>query len=117
MRNCANAATRARSSGGSPANRGHIRSAARWAVDLSSSRGVTPAVLAAGRQVVCAQPCLANPGMVELNTRRRMSCRLLLILACLVFAARADDVLFRREVMAAVSKSGCNAGGCHGNGQ
>src|SRR5436190_18390512 len=49
--------------------------------------------------------------------RRRMSCRFLLILACLALAARADDVLFRREVMAAVSKAGCNAGGCHGNGQ
>jgi len=46
-----------------------------------------------------------------------MSCRFLLILACLAHAAHADDVIFRREVMAAVSKAGCNAGGCHGNGQ
>ncbi|MEP6668259.1 MAG: hypothetical protein ABJF10_03850, partial [Chthoniobacter sp.] len=29
--------------------------------------------------------------------------------------APADDVLFRREVMAVISKAGCNAGGCHGN--
>src|SRR5580704_3399070 len=29
---------------------------------------------------------------------------------------RADDaILFRREVMAVVSKAGCNAGACHGN--
>ena len=27
----------------------------------------------------------------------------------------ADDVLFRREVMAVISKAGCNAGSCHGN--
>jgi len=26
-----------------------------------------------------------------------------------------DDVLFRREVMAVISKAGCNAGSCHGN--
>ena len=31
-------------------------------------------------------------------------------------AARGDEVLFRREVMAVLSKAGCNAGGCHGNG-
>ena len=30
--------------------------------------------------------------------------------------ARGDEVLFRREVMAVLSKAGCNAGGCHGNG-
>src|SRR5262245_32077905 len=30
--------------------------------------------------------------------------------------ARGEDVLFRREVMAVVSKAGCNLGGCHGNG-
>jgi mono/diheme cytochrome c family protein len=30
---------------------------------------------------------------------------------------RADDVLFRRDVMAVMSKAGCNLGGCHGNGQ
>ena len=32
-------------------------------------------------------------------------------------AARAEKVEFRREVMAVLSKAGCNAGGCHGNGQ
>ena len=30
-------------------------------------------------------------------------------------AAHADEVLFRRETMAVLSKAGCNAGGCHGN--
>ncbi len=30
--------------------------------------------------------------------------------------AQADEVLFRRDVMAVVSKAGCNLGGCHGNG-
>jgi len=29
---------------------------------------------------------------------------------------RGEDVLFRRDVMAVVSKAGCNLGGCHGNG-
>jgi hypothetical protein len=28
---------------------------------------------------------------------------------------RAEDVAFRRDVMAVLSKAGCNAGGCHGN--
>ncbi len=30
-------------------------------------------------------------------------------------ASRGDDVMFRREVMAVLSKAGCNAGACHGN--
>ena len=30
--------------------------------------------------------------------------------------APAESVFFRREVMAVVSKAGCNLGGCHGNG-
>lgn len=34
-----------------------------------------------------------------------------------VFSAHAQDVLYRRDVMAVVSKAGCNLGGCHGNGQ
>jgi hypothetical protein len=29
--------------------------------------------------------------------------------------SRGDEVLFRREVMAVVSKAGCNLGSCHGN--
>jgi hypothetical protein len=29
--------------------------------------------------------------------------------------SRGDEVLFRREVMAVVSKAGCNLGACHGN--
>ncbi|MEQ1861218.1 MAG: DUF1549 and DUF1553 domain-containing protein [Chthoniobacteraceae bacterium] len=37
----------------------------------------------------------------------------------LIFAlsAQAGDVVYRRDVMALLSKAGCNAGGCHGNGQ
>ena len=41
------------------------------------------------------------------------------LLAIAVFGcigARAEDVAFRREVMAVLSKAGCNLGGCHGNG-
>ncbi len=30
--------------------------------------------------------------------------------------ARGEEVAFRREVMAVLSKAGCNLGGCHGNG-
>jgi len=26
-----------------------------------------------------------------------------------------EEILFRRDVMAVVSKAGCNLGGCHGN--
>jgi mono/diheme cytochrome c family protein len=37
-------------------------------------------------------------------------------LLAMATGARGEDVLFRREVMAVVSKSGCNLGGCHGNG-
>jgi hypothetical protein len=29
--------------------------------------------------------------------------------------ARSDEVVFRTDVMAVLSKAGCNAGGCHGN--
>jgi hypothetical protein len=42
----------------------------------------------------------------------------LFLLASLLAAPAAfstPDVMFRREVMAAVSKAGCNAGSCHGN--
>ena len=42
--------------------------------------------------------------------------RLALAVACATATACADEVLFRREVMAVVSKAGCNLGGCHGNG-
>lgn len=35
---------------------------------------------------------------------------------CGVLEASPDDVTFRRDVMAVVSKAGCNLGGCHGNG-
>ena len=30
--------------------------------------------------------------------------------------SRSEEVMFRHEVMAVLSKAGCNAGGCHGNG-
>ncbi len=37
------------------------------------------------------------------------------ILCAQVAALQAEEVLFRREVMAVLSKAGCNLGGCHGN--
>src|SRR4249919_1575120 len=38
------------------------------------------------------------------------------VAAVLVTAsARAEDVSFRNDVMAVLSKGGCNAGACHGN--
>ncbi len=40
-----------------------------------------------------------------------------LLCAFAIVAARAEPVEFRRDVMAVLSKAGCNAGGCHGNGQ
>lgn len=43
--------------------------------------------------------------------------QLCVLAACLALSARGEDVLFRRDVMAVVSKAGCNLGGCHGNGQ
>ena len=36
------------------------------------------------------------------------------LLGCVI--ARGDELAFRRDVMAVVSKAGCNLGGCHGNG-
>ncbi|MBM3876393.1 MAG: hypothetical protein FJ386_06705 [Verrucomicrobia bacterium] len=38
-----------------------------------------------------------------------------LALACCVFTARGGEVSFRHDVMAVLSKAGCNAGTCHGN--
>ncbi len=35
---------------------------------------------------------------------------------CGTLKASSDDVTFRRDVMAVISKAGCNIGGCHGNG-
>jgi hypothetical protein len=47
-----------------------------------------------------------------------MTCRVFLILIVLLCAdVGAADIVFRRDVMAALSKTGCNLGGCHGNGQ
>ncbi len=43
--------------------------------------------------------------------------RLLLSVALLGCAsAPGEDIAFRRDVMAVLSKAGCNLGGCHGNG-
>jgi hypothetical protein len=45
-------------------------------------------------------------------------CRLSAALACLLIAgtdAAAGEVSFRNDVMAVISKAGCNAGTCHGN--
>ncbi len=48
-----------------------------------------------------------------MNRRVLLTCSLLLFLAP---AARADEpVRFRNDVMAVLSRSGCNAGACHGN--
>lgn len=41
-----------------------------------------------------------------------LSCIMLVIFST---AAKADEVSFRHEVMAVLSKSGCNLGSCHGN--
>ncbi len=38
-------------------------------------------------------------------------------LLLIALSAQAGDVLYRRDVMAVLSKTGCNVGGCHGNGQ
>ena len=42
---------------------------------------------------------------------------IVLIALLTLTAARAADVAFRTDIMAVLSKAGCNAGGCHGNGQ
>ena len=42
----------------------------------------------------------------------------IVLLTFLAFAsAFAEEVAFRTDIMAVLSKAGCNAGGCHGNGQ
>src|SRR6266481_5772811 len=43
--------------------------------------------------------------------------RLLLavLLSCSASAVRADEPSFRNEVMAVLSRAGCNQGTCHGN--
>lgn len=51
----------------------------------------------------------------------RTSFLLFLLIGCFVgvgrvFAASEEPPLFRQDVMAVISKAGCNAGGCHGNG-
>ena len=47
--------------------------------------------------------------------RRAFSILIFAALALAAGSARGDDVMFRREVMAVLSKAGCNAGACHGN--
>jgi hypothetical protein len=49
----------------------------------------------------------------QLPTRRLLLASLLLVLAAP--AAHAAPVSFRNEVMAVLSRGGCNAGACHGN--
>jgi mono/diheme cytochrome c family protein len=43
--------------------------------------------------------------------------RFVFLILCALSLARAEEVLFRREVQAVLQKAGCNGGGCHGNGQ
>ena len=47
----------------------------------------------------------------------RRPCWAILVLACSTTFARAEPaaVSFRNDVMAVISKAGCNAGTCHGN--
>lgn len=46
-----------------------------------------------------------------------MTSRVLILIAFLCADVSAAGVSFRNDVMAVVSKAGCNLGGCHGNGQ
>src|SRR6266511_3005444 len=47
-----------------------------------------------------------------------MTPRVFLFLTALLCAdVGGADIAFRRDVMAVLSKTGCNLGGCHGNGQ
>jgi hypothetical protein len=39
------------------------------------------------------------------------------MMLALAVSVRGADVVYRRDVMAVLSKAGCNAGACHGNGQ
>src|SRR5687768_2128326 len=61
-------------------------------------------------------PLVSLPHQLEYNhstTVRRLSTILTILL--LIATARAEDISFRNDVMAILSKSGCNAGACHGN--
>src|SRR5437899_2293749 len=53
----------------------------------------------------------ASVAFVQLTMRGLTLCLLLGFAA----SARADRVSFRNEVMAVLSRAGCNAGACHGN--
>ncbi len=46
----------------------------------------------------------------------RAALLLLALPACGSVASGAEPIAFRREVMAVISKAGCNLGACHGNG-
>ena len=54
---------------------------------------------------------------IPVNTPCSPALRLLAItfVCSLIPAAGGDEVAFRRDVMAVISKAGCNAGSCHGN--
>src|SRR5215204_1503203 len=41
----------------------------------------------------------------------------MLLMMAVAVSSAAEDVIYRRDVMAVLSKAGCNAGACHGNGQ
>ncbi len=71
--------------------------------------------------ILSAETRLHRPPSLEstramLHLPSRWSCVLLLIAACTPALARADQpVSFRNEVMAVLSRAGCNQGTCHGN--
>src|SRR6187549_2549964 len=48
---------------------------------------------------------------------RTRFCSILLAVVAAAVPSRAEDVVYRRDVVAVLSKAGCNAGACHGNGQ
>src|SRR5438876_4805012 len=51
-----------------------------------------------------------------LNLRKRSACLLLVFAFCVDLSkAEEQNVSFRNEVMAVLSKAGCSAGTCHGN--
>jgi hypothetical protein len=76
-----------------------------------------------GYQVVLINRTISFPSFVRRTTARRSPLfalrpsRLAAVFAGLFFAANspAGEVSFRNDVMAVLSKAGCNAGACHGN--
>src|SRR5215475_11849590 len=59
-------------------------------------------------------PPLPGPAYRETATMYRCALPALLLLAAPA-ALRADPVSFRNDVMAVLSRAGCNSGACHGN--